>query len=69
MMDEAIKDFDKVVELDPQDAKAHYNRGLIYFAKGEYRRALEDLKEAVRLDPGFADARRWLKKTERILGK
>ncbi len=35
---------------------AYYNRGLAYIDLGEYRRAIEDYDEALRLDPGNASA-------------
>ena len=46
----AILDYDEAIRLDPDDAKAYYNRG---HAKGELRRypaAIADYNEAIRLD-------------------
>ena len=35
---------------------AYYNRGIVYGNLGEYRRAIEDYDQALRLNPGYADA-------------
>jgi tetratricopeptide (TPR) repeat protein len=41
----------------PEDlARAFANRGRAWSEKGEYSRAMHDLDNAIRLDPGFADA-------------
>ncbi len=37
-------------------AWAYYNRGVAYGNLGEYRRAIEDYDEALRLDPDYAVA-------------
>ena len=60
--DDAIAQFSKAIELDPQFAWAYYNRGFTYFLLGQYQRAIEDYTEAIRLDPqdGAAYASRTL---------
>ena len=62
----AIEAFDEAIGLDPQDAIAHYNRGLAYnrIAKAvtasrplvssnlsHYQRAIQDFDQAIRLNP------------------
>ena len=42
---EAMNDFDVAILLAPDDADAHYNRGLTYAAMGEPHRAVEDLSK------------------------
>lgn len=42
-MNEAILDFTQVLNRDPQHSYAHYHRGNVYYKKGEYSLALEDL--------------------------
>ncbi|QWG12048.1 tetratricopeptide repeat protein [Bradyrhizobium sediminis] len=37
-------------------AKAHYGRGIGWYVKGDFDRALADLSEAIRLDPKFTAA-------------
>ncbi len=57
LYDEAISDFTRTVELNPDDAPAYNNRGLAY-ARGikEYRKAIADFTRAVEIDPDFAEA-------------
>jgi tetratricopeptide (TPR) repeat protein len=51
MIDEAIADLDKTIEIDPEYAPAYYVRGFIYKNEGEKRRAKRDMKKALELDP------------------
>ena len=68
--DEAIADFDKVIELNPERADAYYNRGLAKFrlgdleskkgntekAKGLYEGGIEDSTQAIQRTPEDANA-------------
>jgi len=42
----AIKDYDRAIELNPEDAEAYINRGLAYARLGEHDRAREDILRA-----------------------
>ena len=44
--DRAISEFDKVLEKNPRDARAYYERGLVYYNKGEYDKAWQDVHKA-----------------------
>ena len=39
---QAIKDFNKVIELKPDDAEAYYNRGASYGNLGNEQQAIAD---------------------------
>lgn len=52
--EQAIKDFDKVIELDAKDFNAYYNRGTAYAQLRRYPQALQDFNSAVALKPAFA---------------
>jgi tetratricopeptide (TPR) repeat protein len=54
--DEAIADFSKAIDLDPNHAQARTQRGLCYGNKGDYDRGISDFDEAIGLNPRFADA-------------
>lgn len=46
----------KIIELDPKDGMAHYNRGSIYSNMGLYDKALQDLNQTIELLPDYASA-------------
>lgn len=48
---EALRAYDRVVVLRPNDAKAYSNRGAIYIQLGRYDSAVKDLDRAVALNP------------------
>jgi tetratricopeptide (TPR) repeat protein len=70
-VDEAIKYYHKALDnelyLNPQDA--HMNLGLAYLSRQEYRKAMLQLEEAVRLVPDFAAAYNNLGKAYEGLGQ
>ena len=41
--DQAIIDYDKAIELNPELAVAYYNRGIIFFEMKKYSQAIEGL--------------------------
>src|ERR1700681_794186 len=55
-LDEAIKEFKKAIELDPESAHAHDNLATVYSEKKLYREALDEYLTALRLEPESATA-------------
>jgi Flp pilus assembly protein TadD len=55
-LDEAIKEFQKAIELDPSSAHAHDNLATVYSEKKLYRDALTEYLTAIRLEPDSATA-------------
>lgn len=51
-----LRDYDKVIELDPQSVYAYFNRANVRCVQKDYRAALVDFNEAIRIDPEFAEA-------------
>ena len=49
--DMAIVNFDKALELDPQQASGYLGRGLVFSLKKDYDRAIADLDRAIQLKP------------------
>lgn len=45
-----------MIELNPSDPRAYSQRGVPYFLKGEYGRAIDDFSKAIELNPDFAGA-------------
>jgi len=54
-LDEAIREFRKVTELQPNSAVAFAHLGDAYFQNGEYIAAIPELEHALRLNPGLND--------------
>ncbi len=56
----------KAIELNPQDAIAYSNRGLAYFHKGDYDRAIAEYTRAIELNP--RDAETYAKRGSAYIG-
>ena len=56
MYDRAIQDYDRAIELDPNNAGAFNNRGNAYRDKEMYERAMQDYDRALQIDPNHARA-------------
>jgi tetratricopeptide (TPR) repeat protein len=50
--DHALQDYDQAIHLNPDNANAYNNRGIIYRIKGDYDRAISDYDEAIWLMSG-----------------
>jgi len=49
--EKAVRNFDKEVELSPEDATAYVDRGIAYFGLGHYEAAIKDHTTAIKLNP------------------
>jgi tetratricopeptide (TPR) repeat protein len=54
--DQAIKDYEEVIYLDPNNVPAHLNRGNSHQGKGDYDLAIRDYDEVIRKDSKFVPA-------------
>ena len=54
--EQAIKDYDESIRVDPNYANPFNNRGVARQKKGEYDRAIEDFNAAIGIDPNYANA-------------
>ncbi|AFY92968.1 tetratricopeptide repeat protein [Chamaesiphon minutus] len=52
---EAINDYDseRVIEIDPQDAKAYFDRGTEKYRLGQNAEAIDDYSRAITIDPQY----------------
>ena len=46
----------ELIQLNPKDASAYYNRGIIYENLSKYQSALNDYVKAIELDPNYVSA-------------
>jgi Flp pilus assembly protein TadD len=49
-LDGAISDFGKTIELNPQNAQAHANRGIILLLRGRDATAQQEFETALKMD-------------------
>jgi len=49
--DSALKDYNRAVELAPDNASIYYNRGVLLVSQKDYDSALKDYDTAIRLNP------------------
>lgn len=54
--DSAIADYNKALEINPNDALALYNRGFIWVANQEYDNAIKDYDKVIEIDPSYISA-------------
>jgi tetratricopeptide (TPR) repeat protein len=50
----AFADFDRAILINPQYARAYYDRALGYSMAGQFGQAITDYDESIRLDPQYA---------------
>ncbi|RLB23007.1 MAG: hypothetical protein DRG73_06020 [Deltaproteobacteria bacterium] len=53
---QAIENYTKGIESNPDDASLYNNRGLAYYSFEQYDKAISDFNKAIELKPDFADA-------------
>ena len=54
--EKAITHYTKAIELNPNFAEAHCNRGFVYANKDDLNSAIQDFNTAIELNPNFAEA-------------
>ena len=54
--DVILKDYERVLNLDPKFIYAYFNRAEILNIQKDYRGAISDYTEAINLEPQFAEA-------------
>ena len=55
-IDQAIREFQTTLRLNPRWAEAHYNLGILLVRKGRIDEAIDQYQEAIRLYPDYAEA-------------
>lgn len=54
VLDESLRIARKAVELDEQDAVAHFTLGRVHLARGEYEQSIRELESSLHLNPCLA---------------
>ncbi|MBT8357241.1 MAG: tetratricopeptide repeat protein [Desulfobacterales bacterium] len=47
----AIRHFNKVIKLEPENSKAYFHRGVSYGEMGQYENSLSSINKAIEIDP------------------
>jgi tetratricopeptide (TPR) repeat protein len=50
-----LSDFTQAIALDPSYDPPYYHRSFIYEQRGDYERAIADMRKAISLDPSYAE--------------
>ncbi len=66
--DVAENEFKEILRLDPQNASAHANLGVIAFARQDYAQAAQEFRAALKLQPSLWNAEAYLGMSEYRLG-
>jgi tetratricopeptide (TPR) repeat protein len=66
--DIAVREFREVLQLDPHNAEAHANLGVIAYTGKDYARAAEEFRAALKLRPSLWNAEAFLGMSELRLG-
>lgn len=68
--DEAIEDcYNRAIEIDNKLKEPWYNKGLAYYMKGEYKKAVECHSKALQIDPEYLNAQLAKEKASRASEK
>ena len=63
----ALADYEKVLHQRPRDAEIYYNRGLMYYSRGDRAKAVRDFQTAVSLKKDFPEAVAALKRARQVV--
>jgi tetratricopeptide (TPR) repeat protein len=53
--DQALKDYDEAVKLNPKNARIYGNRGVAKLRQGKNEEAQKDFKKAIELEPSLKE--------------
>jgi tetratricopeptide (TPR) repeat protein len=56
LLEEAVAEYRKAIEIDPKHARAYHGLGLALFDQNKVGEAIACYAEAIKLDPGYAEA-------------
>jgi hypothetical protein len=53
----ALDQYDALIRRNPENAKAHYNKGNLFFSEGKFDEAVAEYKRSIEIDPQLTVAR------------
>ncbi|HIO08848.1 TPA: tetratricopeptide repeat protein, partial [Candidatus Poribacteria bacterium] len=48
---QAITEFERVIEINPESEWSHYNLGLVHYNQGEYQQAIKQFERVIEINP------------------
>ncbi|MBN1823656.1 MAG: DUF2723 domain-containing protein [Endomicrobiales bacterium] len=63
----ALGFYTKALESDPSQARAYFNRAVIYWKKNDWRKVVAELENALRINPNYAEAAYYLEQAKNRL--
>ena len=69
MTTKSLADYDRAIQLNPNNAIAYYNRGVVKYALGKNQDAIADYDRAIQLDSNYAIAYFGRGSAKSVLGK
>ncbi len=60
ILEEAIKEYERAIKIDPSSALAHYNLGVVHDRQNRLNKAIQEYQKAVELKPDYAKAQQAL---------
>jgi tetratricopeptide (TPR) repeat protein len=52
----AVSEYEKAIQINPYNIKAHYNLGILYKQQAKYEKSIQEYRQVVKLDPYFGKA-------------
>lgn len=52
----AVKQYQKIIETNPNDAEAYYNIGIVYYGEKKYDESKAQFQKAIEIYPDFSEA-------------
>jgi len=63
--DSALNMFQRALEINPDSSEIHRNLSIVYLFKGDRKRAIDEIKKAIEIDPGKQEYQNILKNIEK----
>ncbi len=57
VLDDLIREYQREVAKNPNNADVHYNLGMAYYEKGHYGKAVGEWEKVLEIDPTFDPAK------------
>ncbi len=69
LFDDAIKNYDKAISIDPEDHALYYNMGRAHKEKGDLKKAKEYIEKSIKIKPDFEQGKKYLAGLESLMNK